>query len=119
MGCRIASGRDTALTPKSYHHRCQFEVVATDGRCLALTHCEPLNASEETSGFIGPLRAVREIAKTFAHAGEVEVSIVTSKRRTGVSTGITLTLRVETLIDDWRKKNKTPIRNKNAPHIKR
>lgn len=51
------------------------EVVATDGRCLALTHCEPLNASEETSGFIVPLRAVRAIAKTFADAGEVEVSI--------------------------------------------
>lgn len=51
------------------------EVVATDGKRLALTHCEPLNASGEASGFIVPLKAVREIAKTFADAGEVEVSI--------------------------------------------
>lgn len=62
MGCRIASGRDTALTPKSYRHGCQFEGVAVDGRHLALTHCEPFNAVE-TSGFIVPLRAVREIVK--------------------------------------------------------
>ncbi|MYK22135.1 DNA polymerase III subunit beta [Candidatus Poribacteria bacterium] len=51
------------------------EVVATDGKRLALTHCEPLNASEETSGFIVPLKAVREIAKTFADAGEVDVCV--------------------------------------------
>ena len=51
------------------------EVVATDGKRLALIHCEPLNASVETNGFIVPLKAVREIAKTFAGIGEVEVSV--------------------------------------------
>lgn len=51
------------------------EVVATDGKRLALIHCEPLNASEEVSGFIVPRKAVREIAKTFAGVGEVEVSV--------------------------------------------
>ena len=51
------------------------EVVATDGKRLALTHCESLNTSGEASGFIVPLKAVREIAKTFVDAGEVEVSI--------------------------------------------
>ena len=50
------------------------EVVATDGRRLALTHCEPLSAGE-ASGFIVSLKAVREVAKTFARAGEVEVSV--------------------------------------------
>ena len=54
------------------------EVVATDGNRLALTHCEPLNAGE-ASGFIVPLKAVREIAKTFADAGEVEVSVLESQ----------------------------------------
>ncbi len=54
------------------------EVVATDGNRLALTHCEPLNAGE-ASGFIVPLKAVREIAKTFADAGEVEVSVFESQ----------------------------------------
>ena len=51
------------------------EVVATDGKRPALTHCEPLNASGEASGFIVPLKAVREIEKTFADAGEVAVSV--------------------------------------------
>ena len=51
------------------------EVVATDGTRLALIHCEPLNASGEASGFILPLKAVREITRTFATAGEVEVSV--------------------------------------------
>jgi DNA polymerase-3 subunit beta len=51
------------------------EVVATDGKRLALIHCEPLNASAETNGFIIPRKAVREIAKTFAGIGEVEVSV--------------------------------------------
>lgn len=51
------------------------EVVATDGKRLALTHCESLNPSGEANGFIVPLKAVREIARTFADAGEVEVSV--------------------------------------------
>lgn len=52
------------------------EVVATDGKRLALIHCEPLSASAETNGFIIPRKAVREIAKTFAGIGEVEISVV-------------------------------------------
>ena len=51
------------------------EVVATDGKRLALAHCAPLNAQAEATGFIIPLKAVREISRTFADAGEVEVSV--------------------------------------------
>lgn len=51
------------------------EVVATDGKRLALAHCEPLKAQAEAGGFIVPLKAVREIVRTFADAGEVEVSV--------------------------------------------
>ena len=51
------------------------EVVATDGKRLALAYCEPLKAQTEAGGFIVPLKAVREIVRTFADAGEVEVSV--------------------------------------------
>jgi DNA polymerase-3 subunit beta len=51
------------------------EVVATDGKRLALAHCEPLNTPGEANGFIVPLKAVREIERTFAESGEVNISI--------------------------------------------
>ncbi len=51
------------------------EVVATDGRQLALAYCAPLVASENTAGFIVPLKAVREIAKTFADSPSVSVAV--------------------------------------------
>ena len=51
------------------------EVVATDGKRLALARCEPLIAPGEANGFIVPLKAVREIARTFADAGEISISV--------------------------------------------
>ena len=51
------------------------EVVATDGKRLALARCEPLAAPGEANGFIVPLKAVREIARTFADAGEISISV--------------------------------------------
>ena len=51
------------------------EVVATDGKRLALARCEPLTAPGEANGFIVPLKAVREIARTFADAGEISISV--------------------------------------------
>lgn len=51
------------------------EVVATDGKRLALAHCEPLKSPGEANGFIVPLKAVREIERTFAESGEVDISI--------------------------------------------
>ena len=51
------------------------EVVATDGKRLALAHCEPLNSPGEANGFIVPLKAVREIDRTFAESGEVDISV--------------------------------------------
>ncbi len=53
----------------------RLEVVATDMRWLALARCEPLVTSEEVNGFIVPLKAVKEIARTFADSEEVQVSI--------------------------------------------
>ena len=52
------------------------EVVATDGKRLALAHCEPLSSpAGEASGFIVPLKAVREIERTFPESGEVNISV--------------------------------------------
>ena len=51
------------------------EVVATDGKRLALAHCEPLNSPGEANGFIVPLKAIREIDRTFAESGEVDISV--------------------------------------------
>lgn len=51
------------------------EIVATDGKRLALAHCEPLNAPSEATGFIVPLKAVREIERTFQDSGEVDISV--------------------------------------------
>lgn len=53
----------------------RMEVVATDMRWLALMHCEPLLASENIEGFIVPLKAVKEIARTFAESDKVRLSI--------------------------------------------
>jgi DNA polymerase-3 subunit beta len=51
------------------------EVVATDMRWLALTRCEPLTSSENVNGFIVPLKAVKEVARTFAESDTVQISI--------------------------------------------
>ena len=50
------------------------EVVATDAIQLALAHCEPLKLSEDSDGFIVPLKAVKEIERTFANAPEIRIS---------------------------------------------
>ena len=50
------------------------EVVATDAIQLALTHCEPLKLSEDKDGFIVPLKAIKEIERTFANSSKVKIS---------------------------------------------
>ncbi len=50
------------------------EVVASDAIQLALTHCEPFRLSEDKDGFIVPLKAVKEIERTFANAPEIRIS---------------------------------------------
>ena len=50
------------------------EVVATDMIQLALTRCEPLKLSEDRDGFIVPLKAIKEIERTFANAAEIRIS---------------------------------------------
>ena len=50
------------------------EVVATDMIQLALTRCEPLKLSEDREGFIVPLKAIKEIERTFANAPEIRIS---------------------------------------------
>ena len=52
------------------------EIVAADGIQLALAHCEPLKLSQESDGFIVPLKAVKEIERTFANAPEIRISRV-------------------------------------------
>ena len=50
------------------------EIVAADGIQLALAYCEPLKLSQESDGFIVPLKAVKEIERTFANAPEIKIS---------------------------------------------
>ena len=52
------------------------EVVATDSIQLALAHCEPLKLSEDSDGFLVPLKAVKEIERTFANSTEIKISRV-------------------------------------------
>ena len=52
------------------------EVVGCDGKQLAVAHCEPFGLSEDTDGFIVPLKAIKEIEQTFADSSEVRISRV-------------------------------------------
>jgi DNA polymerase III beta subunit len=52
------------------------EVVGCDGKQLAIAYCEPFGLSEDTDGFIVPLKAVKEIGRTFADSSEVRISRV-------------------------------------------
>ena len=52
------------------------EVVATDMHQLALAQCAPFETPEDINGFIVPLKAVKEIERTFAESGEVQISIL-------------------------------------------
>ncbi len=52
------------------------EVVATDRHKLALANCSPLKTSEDVSEFIVPLKAVKEIARTFANSTEVKILLL-------------------------------------------
>ncbi len=52
------------------------EVVATDAIQLALAHCEPLQLSDGNGGFIVPLKAIKEIERTFANSPEIKISRV-------------------------------------------
>ncbi len=51
------------------------EVVATDAIRLALAHCDPFQPPENVEGFIVPLKAIKEIERTFAESDEVQISI--------------------------------------------
>ena len=55
------------------------EVVGCDSKQLAIAHCEPLRLSEDTDGFIVPLKAVKEIGRTFADSSEVRISRVANQ----------------------------------------
>ena len=55
------------------------EVVGCDGKQLAIAHCEPFGLSEDTDGFIVPLKAVKEIGRTFADSSEVRISRVANQ----------------------------------------
>ena len=52
------------------------EIVAADGIQLAIAHCEPFKLSENKDGFIVPLKAVKEIERTFANAPEIKISLI-------------------------------------------
>ena len=57
------------------------EVVATDGKRLALAHCKLLNLQAGANGFIVPLKTVREIPRTFPESVEVEISVFENQIR--------------------------------------
>jgi DNA polymerase-3 subunit beta len=49
------------------------EVVGTDRNHLALAHCAPFKTAEDMGGFIIPLKAVKEITRTFADSPEIKI----------------------------------------------
>ena len=51
------------------------DIVATDGVSLALAQCEAFTVPENIEGFIVPLKAIKEIERTFAESEQVQVSI--------------------------------------------
>ena len=55
------------------------EVVGCDSKQLAVAYCEPFGLSEDTDGFIVPLKAVKEIGRTFADSSEVRISRVANQ----------------------------------------
>ena len=55
------------------------EVVGCDGIQLALAQCGPLKLSEDNDGFIVPLKAVKDIERTFADSPEVKISRVANQ----------------------------------------
>ena len=55
------------------------EVVGCDGIQLALAQCGPLKSSEDNDGFIVPLKAVKDIERTFADSPEVKISRVANQ----------------------------------------
>ncbi len=50
------------------------EVVATDGVKLALAYCESIKLAESSDGFIVPLKAVKEIERTFANSPQIKIA---------------------------------------------
>ena len=55
------------------------EVVATDGKQLALARCPALTPPEGVKGFIVPLKAVQSISPAFADADSVNVALFQSQ----------------------------------------
>ena len=55
------------------------EVVGCDGKQIAIARCEPFRLSEDNDGFIVPLKAVKDIERTFADSPEVRVSRVANQ----------------------------------------
>ena len=55
------------------------EVVGCDGKQIAIAQCEPLRLSEDNDGFIVPLKAVKDIERTFADSSEVRISRVANQ----------------------------------------
>ncbi len=52
------------------------EVVAADVPMLAIAHFEPLKTYEDVTGFIVPLKAIKEIERIFANSPEVKISLL-------------------------------------------
>ena len=52
------------------------DVVATDGRQLALAHFDAMTPPEGVTGFIVPLKAVKELSKTFADSDLVNIALL-------------------------------------------
>lgn len=57
------------------------EIVATDGKRLALARSEPLNLQAGANGFIVPLKTVREIPRTFPESVEVDICVFENQIR--------------------------------------
>ena len=69
------------------------EVVATDAIWLSLAYCDSLESPDELEGFIVPLKAIKEIERTFAQSETVNISMLENQILFSDETS-TLTTRV-------------------------
>lgn len=55
------------------------EIVSTDGKRLALSHFEPIDSENYPDNFIVPLKAIREIQRTFSESSDIKISALESQ----------------------------------------
>lgn len=79
------------------------EIVATDGKRLTIACYEPVDLQGETNGLIVPLKAIREIPKTFSESVEVDIAVFENQIRFTDGNATLTTQLVDTEYPNYQK----------------